>query len=132
MEVIGFRGAPGLTLQALQSSLHGSYPQMIAILVTAHQGHRQDAGYAVYLRHTHPHLLTQVAFGPAFGAAGQQALAQMIHWLVERGVTHFYEAVVSPAHLAELLGHSDSTIEKHLLAVANPADYRIYLSLPTV
>lgn len=127
MDIIGFRGAPGLTLQALQTSLHGSYPQMIAILVTAHQGHRNQASYALYVRHTHPHLLTQVAFGPAFGDVGQQALAQLVGWLVERGVTHFYEAVVSPAHLAELLERG-SKIEQHLLAVANPADFRIYLA----
>lgn len=127
MEIIGFRGAPGLTLQALQTSLHGSFPQMIAILVTADQGHRSEASYALYLRHAHPNLLTQVAFGPAFGEIGQQALVQLVGWLVERGVTYFYEAVVSPAHLAELLERGSNEIETHLLAVANPADYQIYL-----
>ncbi|PZA07882.1 MULTISPECIES: DUF3197 domain-containing protein [unclassified Meiothermus] len=127
MEVIGLRGAPQHTLEALQEALKGArFPELIVTFVTDWQDQRNKARYAVFVRSSKHSLLTMDAFGPAFGPEGDQALSELVHWLEEKGVHKWYESVVPPSEYAALFETDPDEVHRQLVANANPSDPALY------
>lgn len=127
MEVIGIRGAPRETLEALQEALKGArFPDLIVTFVTDWQDQRKKARYAVLVRGGKHSVLTMDAFGPAFGPGGDQALAELVHWLQDKGVHKWYESVTPPSVYAALFEIDPEAVYRQLTANANPSDPTLY------
>ncbi len=127
MEIIGFRGAPELTLKALQDALKNThFPSLIVTLVTDWQDQRDRARYALFIRGPKTPILTEDAFGPAFGEAGRRALAEAVAWLEQKGVRKFYEAVLPPSEYQGVFDLEPEEAYRRLVASANPTDTAIY------
>ena len=127
MERTGFKGLPKETLEQLKpriSKLH--LPSLKVILVTDHQGHRDRARYRVFLVGGRHALLTEDAFGPAYGEAGERALAELVQLLRKGGAYNFKEAVLPPDVYAALDAMDEAAVRERLLANANPADPGLY------
>lgn len=127
MERIGLRAAPRLTLEALKEALKGfRLPEAKVYLVTDWQDRREKARYALLLHGGKKDLLTPDAFGPAF-PGGEEALAELVAYLLQGGARRFYEAVVSPGEMTVLLDLPPEVLLKRVGAIANPTDPGIYL-----
>lgn len=129
LNVVGLRAAPKETLEDLQQALRGaSFERLIVTLVTDWQDQRGKARYAVFARGgVKTPVLSFDAFGPAFGAAGDDALAALVQWLQEKGVTHFYEVVLPPSEYAAVFVEDPEAVYQQLVAAANPTDPVLYL-----
>lgn len=127
MEVIGARGAPKQTLEALREALKGArFPELIVTFVTDWQDQRKGARYAVFVRGSKNPVLTMDAFGPAFGPEGDRALTELVHWLQEKGVHKWYESVIPPSEYAALFELDPDDVYRQLVANANPSDPTLY------
>ncbi|GEM88893.1 hypothetical protein ODE01S_03270 [Oceanithermus desulfurans NBRC 100063] len=127
MERIGFRGLPKDTLEQLKPRLKKlHFPSLKVILVTDRQGRREQARYRVFLVGGKHALLTEDAFGPAYGEEGVRALAQLIEMLRKGGAFNFKEAVLPPDVYAALDAMDEGAVRERLLANANPADPELY------
>lgn len=121
------RAAPRASLEALKAALGGQkLSEAKVYLITDWQDRRDKARYALLLHGGKKNLLVPDAFGPAF-PGGEEALSELVGFLLERGARRFYEAVVSPGELTALLGYPSEEIVKRVNAVANPTDPGIYL-----
>ncbi|WP_117238234.1 DUF3197 domain-containing protein [Thermus sediminis] len=126
MERIGLRGAPRVTLEALKEALKGiRLPEAKVYLITDWQDRREEARYALLVHGGKRGLLTPDAFGPAF-PGGEEALAELVALLLERGARKFYEAVVSPGEMGALLDLPPGELLSRINAIANPTDPHIY------
>jgi len=127
MEIIGFKGMPQKTLQALDSKLKKlHFPSMTVVVVTNHQGNRATARYRVLLVAGKHAFFTEEAFGPGLGKDGAKALAELISKLRQAGVRRFKEAVLPPDVYEQLDEMpADKAIER-ILASAGLADPRLY------
>ncbi len=122
MELIGSYGRPKHTLAALRDALKGAHwPKLQVTLVTTWQGERKALPYAIFIEGYKTPILTQPAFGGAFGDEGRTALAELVRWLSAQGVRHFYEAVLEPGRFTELTS-TDPEAVATLTAIRNPAD----------
>ncbi|RIH82079.1 DUF3197 domain-containing protein [Calidithermus roseus] len=129
LNVVGLRAAPRETLEDLQQALRSaSFNRLVVTLVTDWQDQRNQARYAVFARGgLKAPVLSLDAFGPAFGKPGEEALATLVQWLREKGVTHFYEAVLPPSEYSALFLEDPEEVYKRLVAAANPTDPALYL-----
>lgn len=128
MEVIGLRGAPQKTLLALKEALKGVVlPEAVVTYITDWQDQRGEARFAIFVRQGRRRILSMDAFGPRFGAEGEAALEEMTQWFLERGVTLFREAVVSPSEYGALFELEERALEQQIEASGNPADPLLYL-----
>lgn len=127
MEVIGVRGAPRQTLEALKEALKGArFPDLIVTFVTDWQDQRKKARYAVFVRGGKNSVLSMDAFGPAFGPEGDRALTELVHWLQDKGVHRWYESVIPPSEYAALFELEPDAVYRQLTANANPSDPTLY------
>ncbi|WP_448377483.1 DUF3197 domain-containing protein [Fervidobacterium sp.] len=127
MERVGLRSAPRVTLEALKEALKGvRFPEAKVYLITDWQDRRERARYALLIHGGKKDLLVPDAFGPAF-PGGEEALAELMALLLERGARKFYEAVVSPGEMTALLDLSPEALLARINAIANPADPYLYL-----
>ncbi len=127
MERIGFRGLPKETLEQLKPRLKKLHlPSLKVVLVTDHQGQRERARYRVFLVGGKHALLTEDAFGPAYGEEGVRALAQLIETLRKGGAFNFKEAVLPPDVYSTLDELDPHALRERLLANANPADPTLF------
>ncbi|WP_038059069.1 DUF3197 domain-containing protein [Thermus amyloliquefaciens] len=127
MERVGLRASPRLTLEALKEALKGvRFPEAKVYFLTDWQDRRPQARYAVVIHGGKKDLLTPDAFGPAF-PGGEEALSELVELLLRLGAKKFYEAVVSPAELPELLDLPPEALIPRVNAIANPTDPGIYL-----
>ncbi len=127
MEIVGIRGAPQATLDSVQMALaNAEFASAIVTLVTDWQDQRNRQRYAVFVRWPGGAVLSEDAFGAAFGPAGYYALAQLVEWLRARGVSRFYEAVIPPSHYQTLFDQDPEQIYTTLVAAGNPADPDLY------
>lgn len=127
MERVGLRAAPRLTLEALKEALKGvRFPEAKVYLITDWQDKRDQARYALLLHTGKKDLLVPDAFGPAF-PGGEEALSELVAFLLERGARKFYEAVVSPGEMTALLDLPPEALLARVNAIANPADPGLYL-----
>ncbi|WP_456476653.1 DUF3197 domain-containing protein [Oceanithermus sp.] len=129
MEIIGFKGMPKKTLEALDPKLKKlHFPSLKVIFVTDRQGQRNDVRYRVFLVGGKHALLTEEAFGPGYGESGVEAMAQLAQRLERGGATPgaFKEAVLPPDVYAALEAMDEGTLRERLLANANPADPTLF------
>ncbi|RDI96273.1 DUF3197 domain-containing protein [Meiothermus sp. QL-1] len=130
MEIVGVRGAPQETLDALKEALRGvDFSQAVVTYITDWQDQRSQARYAVFVREGRHRVLGLDAFGPRFGAEGEAALEALTRWLLERGVSEFREAIIPPSRYAALFKLDEDELLKTLLATANPADPALFANL---
>lgn len=127
MEIIGFKGMPKQTLEALEPRLKKlHFPSLTVVAVTDHQGDRQNARYRVLLVAGKHVFFTEEAFGPGLGREGSEALATLIERLRKAGVRRFKEAALPP-DVYEALDEmpADKALERVLAsaALANPKLY---------
>jgi hypothetical protein len=128
MEVIGIRGAPKLTLPALQNALEQvNLSEATVYFLTDWQDRRAKARFAVLVREGKESILSLDAFGPKFGAEGSKALQELTLWLIEQGVWDFKEAVIAPSEFAALFELGDEEASKIIGASANPTDPALYI-----
>lgn len=103
------------------------------MLVTDSQGHRDHAAYGAVLVSgagpDAPRVVTVAAFGPRFGRAGTQALADLVNWAQEQDWP-VRETVLSPAAFTRVMDEPDDVEVGRLLAASNPSDPKIYTMLP--
>ncbi|WP_189007831.1 DUF3197 domain-containing protein [Deinococcus malanensis] len=123
-------GVPGAPLETLNAALSGAQTLDLSggwlLLVTDWQGHRPMARYgAVVLPAAGEPLVLTAAFGPRFGPAGAEALAQLVTWAQEQGLT-LRETVLSPSAFMQVLEEPDHEEIRHLVAASNPTDPGIY------
>lgn len=131
---LGVPGAPLETLHEVQARFAGSELQGgRLVLVTDSQGHRDTAAYGALLvagaGADAPRVVTEVAFGPRFGLAGAQALAQLVQWAVGLDWP-VRETVLSSADFNRVMSEPDAEGVKALLAASNPSDAAIYTRVP--
>jgi len=127
MERIGFRGLPKETLEKLLPRLKKLHlPSLKVILVTDYQGRRERARYRVFLVGGKHALLSEDAFGPAYGEEGRRALTELIERLRKGGAYNFKEAVLPPDVYSTLDELDPGTLRERLLANANPADPALF------
>lgn len=127
MERIGLRGLPKETLEQLLPRLKKlHFPSLKVVLVTDHQGRRDQARYRVFLVGGKHALLSEEAFGPAYGDDGQTALIALIERLRKGGAYNFKETVLPPDVYAALDELDPKTVRERLLAGANPTDPDLY------
>ncbi len=133
-EPLGVPGAPLETLNALTSSVTPEQlPGARLILLTDRQGERFSARYATLLLtgrgvQAVAHL-SAPAFGPHFGEAGTQALAELAHWASSHGLP-MRETVLDAPALSRLLADPDAAELADLVAASNPTDAGIYTTPP--
>lgn len=128
MELVGTRGSPRETFADLKEAVKGThFDGAVVTLVTDWQDQRKTARYAVFVRQGKHRVLSMDAFGPRFGAEGDNALREMVQWFQERGVTHFYESVFPPSEYAALFELDGDKADQLLVATANPADPLLYI-----
>ncbi|WP_102128218.1 DUF3197 domain-containing protein [Deinococcus planocerae] len=127
---LGVPGAPLETLQAVLTHLEGAnLTGGRLILVRDRQGDRGDARYGAVVTLGNHAVVTVPAFGPHYGRAGAQALAELTRWAGERGMP-VREAAVNPADLTRILGEPDPGEVLRVIAASNPSDPAIYTALP--
>ena len=126
-------GVPGAPLEMLEAWTASAQPQGRLILLTDTQGHRISARYAAMLVSGQGEdtrvLLSAPAFGPQFGEAGVQALAQLAHWANSHGLA-VRETVVSRPEFNRVLAQPEAHTIAPLLAASNPSDASIYTTSP--
>lgn len=125
---LGIVGAPHETLRALKNSV-ADHPLDHAqlILITDRQDERRTARYGVLLHTPQTSWLTVPAFGSQFGPEGSVALAELVRWLMELGVTNVKETVTPTTEFNRVLREPDESEIRALVAAANPSDPNIYL-----
>ncbi|WP_457630069.1 DUF3197 domain-containing protein [Oceanithermus sp.] len=127
MEIIGFKGMPEKTLEALESRLKKlHFPSMTVVMVTDSQGDRQKARYRVLLVAGKHVFFTEEAFGPGFGEEGAEALARLVRRLRDAGVRRFKEATLPPDVYEALDEMPPDKALQRVLASAALADPRLY------
>ncbi|MBZ9715189.1 DUF3197 domain-containing protein [Deinococcus multiflagellatus] len=124
---LGVPGAPRETWTAVQRhvqapSAHGGQ----LILVTDRQGERQHAAYGALLERGADRVVLARAFGPHFGPAGIQALAELVAWAVDAGLA-LREAVLPPPDAAQLLSEPDAALAARAVAASAPLDPGVFL-----
>lgn len=131
-EPLGVPGAPLETLQAVLavlSRLEGADAPGRLILVTDRQDERLQARYGALLTCGGEALVTAPAFGPAYGPAGTQALADLARWAQERGWP-VRETVLPASDFVRVLAEPDADEVARLIAASSPSDPAIYTTLP--
>lgn len=130
MELVGVRAAPKETWEALKHALRGfELDEATVTLVTDWQDHRASARYAVFVREGRRRVLTLDAFGPRFGAVGDDTLRELVNWFLEQGVDidNFREAVLPPSEYSALFELDEDQAGQVLAASANYADPVLYI-----
>ncbi|GMA14107.1 DUF3197 domain-containing protein [Deinococcus metallilatus] len=131
-EPFGVPGAPLETLHAVLARLEdtGAADGRL-ILITDRQGERLQARYAALLTFggEAEAIITAAAFGPAYGPAGAQALADLTRWTQARGWP-VRETVLSASDFVRVLAEPDVDEVERLIAASNPSDPAIYTTLP--
>ncbi|WP_264775505.1 DUF3197 domain-containing protein [Deinococcus aetherius] len=127
---LGVPGAPLETLQAVLTHLEGAdLTGGRLILVRDRQGDRGDARYGAVLVAGDSAVVTVPAFGPHYGRAGAQALAELTRWASARGMP-VRETAVNPADLVRVLAEPGADEIARVIAASNPSDPAIYTALP--
>lgn len=127
-EPIGVVGAPHETLGELKAHFGATdLTGAMLILLTDTQGKRADARYAVMVHTPDLSVLTVDAFGPRFGADGEQALRDLAAWARAHGIENVKETVVNTYDFNRVVREPDEAEVRRLLAAANPSDLGIYL-----
>jgi Protein of unknown function (DUF3197) len=123
-------GTPGASMQTLEdlklAAKNFDFTRTTVTLITDWQDRRENARYAFMLHQGPKTLLTGEAFGPRYGRAGQEALANLVAWLVERGATNFKESILAPSEFSRVLEEPNPANLQRLAASANPTDPNIY------
>ena len=120
MRIVGSTGLPHASREALLKALKGvHWPSLSLTLVGPWQGCREETGYALLVLGTPEPVLTRVAFGPAFGKTGKEALSEIIETFTKHGVRRFYEAALSPGELAALF-EGETALLARVAAAKNP------------
>ncbi|MFC3833918.1 MULTISPECIES: DUF3197 domain-containing protein [Deinococcus] len=131
---LGVPGAPQETLNAIMARVQGSeLTGGKLILVTDRQGERTRAGYAALLVTGQgagaSAVVTATAFGPRFGAAGAQALSELVRWAQGQELP-VRETVLSASDFTRILAEPDAVEVGQLVASSNPSDPGIYTLRP--
>ena len=131
---LGVPGAPLETLNAVMTRFEGSeLSGGRLILVTDRQGDRVRAGYAALVvtgkGEAAAGVVTATAFGPRFGRAGAQALADLVVWATNQNLP-VRETVLNSSDFSRVLAEPDAREVAHLVASSNPSDPGIYTRLP--
>ncbi|WP_051517066.1 DUF3197 domain-containing protein [Deinococcus phoenicis] len=130
MDPLGVPGAPLETLHAVLSRLEGlERPGGRLILITDRQGDRAHARYAALLTAGEEAILAAPAFGPRYGAAGIQALAELTRRAQERGWP-VRETVLNASDFVRVLAEPDGDEVARLIAASAPSDPAIYTTPP--
>lgn len=133
LDPLGLPGAPLETFRDLLAQLGAADPPGggTLILLTDGQGVRTAARYAALVTRGDEALLTAAAFGPAYGEAGRQALADLTRLAQQRGWAT-RETVLGPSDFVRVLAEPDAAEIARLIAASNPSDPAIYTALPRV
>ncbi|WP_216321490.1 DUF3197 domain-containing protein [Deinococcus aestuarii] len=127
---LGVPGAPLETLQAVLTHLEGAnLTGGRLILVRDRQGNRGEARYGAVVTLGGQAVVAAPAFGPHYGRAGAQALAELTRWAGERGLP-VRETAVNPADLVRVLAEPGADEIARIVAASNPSDPAIYTALP--
>ncbi|WP_019588741.1 DUF3197 domain-containing protein [Deinococcus apachensis] len=126
----GVPGAPLETLHAILSRLEGmNRAGGRLILISDRQGDRPATRYAALLTLGDEALITAPAFGPEYGVAGAQALADLTRWAQGRGWP-VRETILPPPDFVRVLAEPDEDEVARLIAASNPSDPAIYTTPP--
>lgn len=131
MELVGVRAAPNETLHALKEAVKGvKFNEALVTLVTDWQDQRANARFAIWVREGKHRVLTLDAFGPRFGAAGDDALRDAVQWFLERGVSIdlFREVILPPSEYSELFEMDGDDASQMLVIKAGYADPKLYIN----
>lgn len=127
---LGMPGAPLETLQAVLTHLEGTdLTGGRLILVRDRQGDRRDARYGALVTAGGRAVVTAPAFGPHYGRAGAEALAELTRWASARGMP-VRETAVNPADLVRVLAEPEPAEVARLIAASNPSDPALYTAPP--
>lgn len=127
---LGVPGAPLETLQAVKNHFgEASLPGGRLILVTDRQDDRARARYAALVTVGPEVVMSAPAFGLAFGAAGEGALADLMRWADERSLP-VRETVLNASDFVRVLAEPDAGEVARLVAASNPSDPGIYTAKP--
>ena len=74
-------------------------------------------------------VVTATAFGPRFGRAGAQALADLVVWATNQNLP-VRETVLNSSDFSRVLAEPNAREVAHLVASSNPSDPGIYTRLP--
>ena len=126
-------GVPGAPLETLQAVLaHFGEADLTGgrlILVTDRQGDRAGGRYAALVTRGREATVTAPAFGPHYGAAGEQALGDLTRWAGERGLP-VRETVLGPSDFVRVLAEPGADEVARLIAASTPSDPGIYTVRP--
>ncbi|WP_034386753.1 DUF3197 domain-containing protein [Deinococcus sp. YIM 77859] len=126
----GVPGAPLETLQAMLAHLEGlGEVDGQLILITDRQDEQPRGRYAALLTVGEEALVTAPAFGPAYGPAGAQALADLTRWAQARGWP-VRETVLPGSDFVRVLAEPEEAEVARLIAASNPSDPAIYTAPP--
>lgn len=129
-EPIGVPGAPTDTLAAFLTAVrHLDLDHAKLIFLTDTQGDRQHARYAALLVRGQEAMLSAAAFGPTFGSQGILCLKELGDWATQQGVPT-RETLMNPSDFVRVLDEPEPAEIARLIAASNPADTRIYTTLP--
>jgi len=121
------KGLPRETFESLKPRLKKLHlPSLKVILITDDQGRREQARFRVFLIGGKHLLLTEEAFGPAYGEVGSRVLGELVALLKKGGTHDFKEAVLPPGLYSALDELDPQELRERLLANANPADPGLY------
>lgn len=130
-EPLGVPGAPFETLHAITSSVDPKQARLI--FLTDRQGERQHARYAAMIISGQGPAaavsMSALAFGPHFGEAGTQALADLAHWANSHDLP-IRETVLNAPEFNRVVAEPDAHEVAALIAASNPSDAGIYTTLP--
>ncbi len=120
MRIVGSVGLPEVSKAALLEALKGAHwPRLSLTLVAPWQGARERTGYAALVFGTPEPVLTPPAFGPAYGEAGERALAELLEVFAKHGVRRIFEAALAPGELAALTEGEEALLAR-AAAARNP------------
>ncbi|MBB5234918.1 DUF3197 domain-containing protein [Deinococcus budaensis] len=136
MHILDPLGLPGAPLETQRDLLAHLGAEARAgggtlTLITDGQGVRTAARYAALVTRGDEALLTAAAFGPAYGEAGRQALADLARLAQARGWP-LRETVLNPSDFVRVLAEPDAAEIARLIAASNPSDPAIYTAQPKV
>ena len=127
LDPIGLQGSPTETLEAMHAALRNfDLKHAIVTIISDWQDRRDTARYAVLVRSGDKTALSEDAFGPRYGAAGKQALEQLLESLSSKGAINFKEAIIAPPEFSRLLEYPDAHAILKLISSANPASPAIW------
>ncbi|MPY67381.1 DUF3197 domain-containing protein [Deinococcus sp. SDU3-2] len=135
LEPLGLPGAPLETHRELMSLLgaaagrEGAGGPATLYLIADWQGVRDASRYAALITRGDEAVVTAPAFGPGYGPAGAEMLAELVEWAQAQGWP-VREAVLNPSDFVRVLAEPDAEEVARLIAASNPSDPRIYTARP--